>query len=210
MALDEAPPRAAGTAPRATPTPKPSRVAAVILAAGASTRLGHPKQLVLLQGERLLDRAIRIARAAGCDPVVIVLGSHAERIAKECDLTRVLVVHNGEWQEGLASSIQAGISALPKTAEAAIVMTCDQPAVSPQHLILLMAACREQPSASSYAGRKGIPACFSRGTFGLLEALRGDGGAKHLLVSATPVDLLMGELDVDTEEALEAARSLFK
>ena len=165
---------------------------------------------VLFGGEHLLDRTIRIARAAGCDPVVIVLGSNAERITAECDVTRASVVYNAEWQEGLASSIRVGISALPRTAEAAIVMTCDQPAVSPQHLRLLMEACREQPSASSYAGKNGIPACFLRGTFALLETLRGDVGAKHLLASATPVDLPFGEVDVDTEGALETARSLFE
>ncbi len=185
-------------------------VAAIILAAGASTRLGRPKQLVTLGGERLLDSAIRIACEAGCDPIVVVLGSHAERITAECDLRRASVVYNAQWQEGLASSIRVGVTALPRAAEAAIVMTCDQPAVSPKHLHLLMEACGGQPSASRYAGRKGIPACFPRGNFALLETLRGDVGARDLLTSASPVDLLMGEVDVDTEETLDTARSLFE
>ena len=86
-------------------------IAAVVLAAGASTRLGEPKQLIAIGGETLLERAVRTAREAGCAPVVVVLGADAERIRERCDLGDALAVVNEEWQEGMASSIRIGVAA---------------------------------------------------------------------------------------------------
>jgi CTP:molybdopterin cytidylyltransferase MocA len=185
------------------------RVAAVILAAGASTRLGEPKQLAMLGGERLLERAVRVAVEAGCTPVVVVLGAEAERILAECDFRTADVVINEAWREGMAASIRAGVAAIAGVCDAAVVMTCDQPAVTADHLRKLAATCGEVPAASAYAGRKGVPACFAAGHFAELMNLHGDAGARSLLESAQAVDLESGELDIDTLESLEAARTAF-
>ncbi len=180
-------------------------VAAVILAAGRSSRLGEPKQLVVLGGERLLDRAVRVAIEAGCTPVVVVLGAAAERIVAECALGTATVVMNEAWASGMASSIRAGVAGL--NADGAILMTCDQPAVAADHLRRLMS--QDEPAASSYAGRRGVPAYFPRRCFAELLLLEGDAGAKALLQSARTVELAGGELDIDTREAVQIARARY-
>ena len=117
---------------------------AVVLAAGASVRLGEPKQLVTIAGETLLERAVRAAREAGCSPVVVVLGADAERIAEQCDLSDAVVVVNDAWSEGMASSIRVGVGAL-QDADGVVLMTCDQPAVSAAHLRALLQAFMDDP-----------------------------------------------------------------
>jgi CTP:molybdopterin cytidylyltransferase MocA len=176
------------------------KTAAVVLAAGASTRLGEPKQLVRLAGETLLERAVRTAREAGCSPVVVVLGAEAEQIAEECDLSDAVVVVNEEWSEGMASSIRVGVGAL-QDADGVVLMTCDQPAVSAAHLRALMKT--GAATASVYAGRRGVPAYLPASSFAQLLELRGDVGARELLRGADAVELANGELDVDTAEDLE-------
>jgi molybdenum cofactor cytidylyltransferase len=182
------------------------RVGAVVLAAGASKRLGAPKQLVRLGPETLLERAVRVAREAGCLPVVVVLGASAASIQAASELGDALVVVNEDWAEGMGSSIRVGLRVLAD-ADACVVMTCDMPAVTCAHLRLLMAS--GEMTASSYAGRRGVPAYFPVGTFQLLLELHGDGGAKDLLRSARCVELSSGELDVDTVEDLRRAQELF-
>jgi CTP:molybdopterin cytidylyltransferase MocA len=187
-----------------------TRVAAVVLAAGESSRLGEPKQLVHLQNERLLERAVRVAAEGGCEPVVVVLGAASERIVAECALDSASIVVNADWAEGMSSSIRLGIASVAHEADAAIVMTCDQPAVTAGHLRNLIDLCKTVPVASSYAGRRGVPACFPAGCFGELLELSGDAGARALLASAPTVALAGGELDIDTLDALETARSVYR
>jgi CTP:molybdopterin cytidylyltransferase MocA len=180
--------------------------AAVVLAAGASTRLGEPKQLVVIGGETLLDRAVRAAREAGCSPVVVVLGAEAERIAERCELGDAVVVVNPEWKEGMASSIHVGVGAVGG-ADGVVLMTCDQPAVTAEHLLVLVAS--GEVTASAYAGRQGVPAYFPAAAFAELLELRGDAGARELLRQAPTVELVGGELDVDTAADRAAAERLF-
>lgn len=170
--------------------------AAVILAAGASTRLGEPKQLVRLGGETLLERAVRVAREAGCEPVVVVLGAEAERVLAACDLRDARVVRNEQWREGMASSVHAGVAAADG-ADGVVLMTCDQPAVTAEHLRALMVS--GAVTASAYSGRRGVPAYFPASSFPELMRLTGDAGARELLREASVIDLAGGELDVDTE-----------
>jgi CTP:molybdopterin cytidylyltransferase MocA len=184
--------------------------AAVVLAAGASVRLGEPKQLVRLAGETLLQRAIRIAHEAGCAPVVVVLGADAEQIAAQCDLSDAVVVVNDAWSEGMASSIRVGVGRLgmvAKDANGVVLMTCDQPAVSAAHLRALMKT--GAATASAYAGRRGVPAYLPAAAFAELMELRGDSGARELLREAAAVELAGGELDVDTVEDLAEAERIF-
>jgi CTP:molybdopterin cytidylyltransferase MocA len=184
----------------------------VVLAAGASTRLGEPKQLVELGGERLLERAARVAREAGLAPLVVVLGCRAEEIQKTSRLGGASIVLNRNWAEGMGSSIRAGVSATGGGVDGLILMTCDQPAAGPEHLRRLVEAgvAKGEAVGSRYAGRVGVPAFFPAPCFIQLLGLRGDQGARNLLSEAAAVELPDGELDVDTAANLDAARQLFE
>ncbi len=175
------------------------KCAALILAAGASSRLGIPKQIVRMDGETLLDRAVRIAQEADCNPIVVVLGAHEEQIRTECRLPGVKIVSNANWPEGMGASLARGIAEL-KDAPGVVVMTCDMPAVSADHLRLLGSS--GSLACSYYGGRNGVPAFFPSTSFPELMRLGGDAGAKALLHNAQRVPLLGGEWDIDTPEDL--------
>jgi molybdenum cofactor cytidylyltransferase len=185
-------------------------IAAIILAAGASTRLGEPKQLVEIAGETLLERAVRTARDAGCSPLIVVLGSGYVEILGNTRLGDAVPVINAEWPEGMASSIRLGVRTLAFIAKATpgvVLMTCDQPAVTASHLRALIAT--GLVTASSYAERRGVPAYFPNRSFAALMQLRGDLGARDLLRDSPVIDLPGGELDIDTAPDLDTAKQLF-
>jgi molybdenum cofactor cytidylyltransferase len=185
-------------------------IPAVVLAAGASTRLGEPKQLVMLGGETLLARAVRIAREAGCLPVVVVVGAEYVQVLGNSVLGDVVTVINDNWEEGMGSSIRLGVGALAfaaKDAEGVLLMTCDQPAVTAKHLFQL--TLRAELKASRYAGKNGVPAFFPKEYFGKLMELKGEAGARGLLAEARYEELENGELDMDTVDDLKRARELF-
>ncbi len=187
------------------------KVAAIVLAAGASTRLGEPKQLARVGGERLLERALRSATEAGCDPVLAVLGAHAQEIATVCGLDPAAIVINPGWSDGMASSVRAGIAALRRDLNGVVLMTCDQPAVTAEHLLQLIAEGLrgDEMVGSGYAGRCGVPAFIPCSRLEELQRLRGDKGARDLLEGALTIPLDGGELDVDRPESLAAARLRF-
>jgi molybdenum cofactor cytidylyltransferase len=184
--------------------------AALILAAGASSRLGSPKQLARLGEETLLERAVRIAGEAGCSPVLVVLGANAEEIQAGCKLGTAEILQNPGWAQGMGSSLRLGIERLSNEA-AVVVLTCDQPAVSAGHLRQLMIESEGlgKAVASAYGGRHGVPACFPAACFGDLLRVEGDSGARSLLASAHAIALVDGDLDVDTAESLREARRRF-
>lgn len=185
-------------------------IAAVVLAAGGSTRLGEPKQLVELGGEALLERAVRLCREAGLSPVIVVLGARAAEIVTQCDLRDAQVVRCERWAEGMSQPLVAGVAAVSETkAGSALVMTCDMPFVTPQHLTALCRK-RNEVCASAYAGRRGVPAHFPRAVFGQLMRLEGDAGARELLQSAKAIALSEEDaLDVDTVDDVVRARERF-
>jgi CTP:molybdopterin cytidylyltransferase MocA len=194
------------------------RVPAIILAAGASRRLGRPKQLLLAGGEALLARTIRVVSEAGAGPVLVVLGANRESIAEGLDLSLVHAVANAGWESGIASSIRAGIEELLRLhaeVDAVMILVCDQPRLSADHLQSLMDRYAEanDPAivASRYAGIAGIPAIFPASQFPRLLALEGDAGARFLLRNPecpmTAVDFAGGEDDIDTPEDLARLRS---
>lgn len=184
-------------------------VAAIVLAAGASHRLGQPKQLLMHGGETLLARAIRLAREAGAAQVLAVLGANFEIICATVALDQAVPVINDLWQQGIASSIHAGLKALDAVAPdatGALIMSCDQPRLTAAHLANLIETFAAQPEpsipASVYAGVLGIPAVFPRVALTHLRALEGDRGARALLVKP-PCPLIAvpfpgGEIDIDT------------
>lgn len=185
-----------------------SAVAAIVLAAGASRRLGQPKQLLLLAGETLLARSIRMASEAGADPVFVVLGAHHEMIRSEVASNCAIFIVNENWEQGIASSIHAGLAALEASAPNAsgsLILSCDQPRLTAEHLCALMEAfvAHPEPSivASAYADVRGGPAVFPRTAFSHLHALRGDKGARSLLLEP-PCPLIAlsfkgGDVDID-------------
>lgn len=155
---------------------------AVILAAGASRRMGSPKQLLSWEGTPLVCRAVGSAQAVLGDRVLVITGCCAGQVTEALACTGVRSVHNTQWNEGVASSLRVAVSALPDDCDAVLFCSCDQPGVgAPQLQALLDARRDDQVVAASYAGTVGIPACFPRSRFGALSALRGEHGAKALL-----------------------------
>lgn len=182
------------------------KIPAVILAAGASRRLGEPKQLVCLGGETLVHRTARVALEA-CDPVLVVVGSEWELVKGALSDLPVCCLRNLEWEEGMASSLRTAVSALPLDARAALLLVCDQPAVDRALLNAMLDLHHAHPSrrvACAYSGTLGIPALLPRADFDALLDLRGDRGARGLLQAegVLAVSFPDGALDIDHPEDL--------
>lgn len=183
------------------------RLGAVVLAAGASKRLGEPKQWLRWEGETLLRRAVRIAAEVAKD-VVVVLPPQAEVYVPELDGLAVRAIANPEAEEGMASSLRLGIRSLGAV-KGAFLLTIDQYAVSQEWLRTLKAAFEASPSvpvASAYSGTVGIPALLPASLFPEVAKLQGDRGAKALLTSAHALPFQEGAWDVDTPEDLKRFR----
>lgn len=190
------------------------RCAAVVLAAGASTRLGQPKQLLRIDGESLLRRTARLAVEAGGSPVVVVLGFKADDMRAELDSLPVAAVLNPGWPEGMGASLRAGMEAIRASdpqPQAVLVLVCDQPRLTAGHLRSLLSRHsgtqgKVAITASVYAGRAGVPAVFSAGLFPQLLLSSGDRGAKDLIRAhagaVQGIPWPEGELDLDRPEDL--------
>jgi CTP:molybdopterin cytidylyltransferase MocA len=198
----------------ATATP-PFRFGAVILAAGASTRMGTPKQLLELDGQPLVVRAAAAALASPAWPVVVVLGAHAEKIRPVLARLPVLIADSPAWAEGMAASIRAGVTTLRQFSRAldgALVALCDQPAFSPEVIAHLVAAQRTSGrsiAAAHYHGRNGAPALFLHEHFETLTHLTGEEGARTLLNGdpARVASVALPELAVDLDTPEDVARA---
>jgi len=185
----------------------------VILAAGASRRLGQAKQLIDHDGQTLLAKTAEAALSTGMQPVIVVLGAHAEAVRHCVDWEDLTIVVNPDWKEGMASSLRTGLHHLLRTepqTEAAILMVCDQPYVSPDILTQLLqrqAATGLPAAACTYVGRMGTPALFHRSLFPELLQLEGDTGARKWLAqhpeSVATLPFGKGDLDIDTPEDLD-------
>ncbi|GMU09360.1 nucleotidyltransferase family protein [Corallococcus caeni] len=188
-------------------------VAVVVLAAGGSSRLGQPKQLLRHEGTSLVRRAARSALDAS-PVVVVVLGARRDDVASELDGLAVRCVDNPEWALGQGSSLHAGLRALPPDVDGAVLMLCDQLRVDAAHLRSLISTFERTHApiiASAYASTRGVPALFSRALFSELEALPPTDGARGLIARdpsrVVEVALPGGEEDVDTaEDALRLTR----
>lgn len=152
-------------------------VAGLVLAAGAGTRFGQPKAPVVLDGERLVDRAVRVLSEGGCDPVYVVLGAWVGDV----DGADILV--NDDWPEGMGSSLRLGLQALSEqtTADAVIVTLVDLPGLTPE-AIRRIADTDADLAAASYSGERGHPVKMARRHWAeAIAVARGDEGARRLL-----------------------------
>ena len=178
-------------------------IPAVILAAGASRRLGVPKQALLWQGEALLHRTARVALESAYSPVLVVVGAAVEASLEALAGLEVEVVTNPAWAEGMGTSIRAGVAALPGDAQAVLLLVCDQPNLSKEvleEIRRLHGRAPDQVIASTYAGIRGVPALFPKQRFPELLALAGDRGAQGLFRKGDiqEVPFPGGDRDVDT------------
>ena len=161
-----------------------SKTEAIVLAAGTSSRMGQPKQLLKINGQSLVRHTITTAFAAGIERITVVLGAYAGEVLEEIRDLPVRIAINADFATGIASSIRAGINQLEETCEEALILTCDQTLVSAEDLRCLVAKYnRFKPMicASSYGDVIGIPAIFSRTLFRELRELQGDRGARSLI-----------------------------
>lgn len=183
----------------------------LLLAAGSSTRLGRPKQLLSWGTTTLLRHSAETALAAELGPVIVVLGAVDEPCREALRELPVRVVGNPLWEEGMGSSIAAGMASISEAdAEGVLIALADQPAVTAETMRGLAKAFRRGESsmvASAYAGTHGPPAVFAARMFGRLRGLSGKAGAKALFADGevTGVPCPEAELDIDTEADLQRA-----
>jgi molybdenum cofactor cytidylyltransferase len=187
----------------------------IVLAAGASTRFGSPKQLVRVAGRPLLHTAVTRAAEVTGNALIVVLGSGAAQLAPLLKHSPGAVVINQVWREGLASSIRAGVARLPAACSAVMLLLADQPSVTADDLRRLAGSWRKQPqhiAAALYGGSCGAPAIFPRSSFRALSELRGDSGAQALLMRdpdrVVRVPMPSAAIDVDTPEDLLALETV--
>jgi len=182
----------------------------IILAAGSSSRMGQPKQRLVYQDKTLLQRAIEAAKGVQAHALLVVLGANNQTILDDVDSKHLDIVINPEWEQGMSSSIKSGITALqtlyPKVNDV-LMMLCDQPFVGTELLIKLIEA--KPPTddaivACKYKDTIGVPVLFSKDWFADLQDLKGEDGAKKLLlihqnkVVTVPFD--QGSIDIDTPD----------
>lgn len=186
----------------------------VIMAAGASTRFGKPKQLLQYRGKTLLDHAVNEAINAKADAVVLILGKNADMFQKEIDKEKVRVVINKDWEEGMASSVRLGLNTLLKSKpymDAVIFMVCDQPHISSSvlnELIITQQKTTKQIVTCNYGGSIGPPALFHKKYFKELAKLNGDVGARNIIQQnmhdVATIQFPEGKIDIDTKEDYDA------
>jgi molybdenum cofactor cytidylyltransferase len=192
-----------------------SRTAAVILAAGTSTRMGTVKQLLRLDDRPLLQHVIDNVRASGVTEIVVVLGFAEEAIRREIDAQNARVVINESYQQGMGTSLKAGLSAVDPSAEAAIIVLADQPFVQPATMDRLISEhrqCKAQIVIPIYRGFRGNPVLLDRAVFPEIMTLNGDMGCRAIFgdhlegTVKVPVDDVGILLDVDRPGDFEKLR----
>jgi molybdenum cofactor cytidylyltransferase len=165
-------------------------IGTAILAAGASRRLGQPKQLISIEGQQLVRRMAEVTLQSGCQPVAVVLGAHATEVSAAVAGLPVVCLSNPEWDEGMGSSVRAAAEWASSAAlDALMLVLVDQLRLSSGHLDALRAASDQgrRIAASAYQGVLGVPAIFPRRFFPAMQALKGDSGARQLLRGSFPV-----------------------
>ncbi|MBF0475542.1 MAG: nucleotidyltransferase family protein [Deltaproteobacteria bacterium] len=195
------------------PTPPRRPVTGLVLAAGRSTRLGRPKQLVRIGGQSILSRIVSAALASDLDQVLVVLGYQAEEVAHDLSplagSTRLKLVINPEFDRGMSSSLQAGLRQLPEETAGVMVLLGDQPVIHPEAINRLIFAFLNSDAplcVPLVAGARVTPVIFGRSMFPHLEVLTGDVGGRNVVNQffhqAVKVDVTgwLDPADLDTED----------
>jgi molybdenum cofactor cytidylyltransferase len=191
---------------------KRKRIAIIILAAGDATRFGKPKQLFPFRGEPLIGHAARAATGTDHRPVFVVVGANGKQLFWNLSEYHVVYTSNPRWDSGIASSIRIGLKTALDSVEfldAAIFMTADQPLVTTATLDRLVGAYLSSDktiAACSYEDTLGIPVLFDTRYFSELLSLKGDQGAKEIILAhrdqVAEVEAPEAAVDIDTEEEL--------
>lgn len=161
-----------------------SRVAAIVLAAGGSSRMGQPKQLLPVRGRPMVRRVTEAVCASGLAQVVVVVGAHAEAVKDALEGLPVDIVTNPAWAEGMSISVRVGLHALQPDTPAVLMVLADQPALVPdliQRLVSRYWATAAPIVLPSYQGQRGNPVLFDRALFPELMAVEGDRGGRALI-----------------------------
>ncbi len=176
-----------------------SSVAGLVLAAGSGSRFGEPKAPVVVDGERLVDHAVRCLREGGCDPVVVVLGAWVG------DVPHADVIVNAEWQGGMGSSLRAGLHALEDNdVDAVLVTLVDLPGLTPQAVARIVNT-DDEIVVATYSGERGHPVRLARKHWpDVIAVAAGDAGARGFLAGRTDITLVeVGDIadgaDLDTQ-----------
>jgi molybdenum cofactor cytidylyltransferase len=192
----------------------------VVLAAGQSARLGRPKQLLQFEGKTLLEAVVEKAVTIAVGPIAVVVGAALGEVMERLKQMPVDIIHNPDWKEGMGSSLSNGVSEIlikNPNLDGLMVLVCDQPLLTTEHLIQLLKQQQKTGMAavaSSYQNRLGTPAVFHKSFFEELKCLKGDEGARKLiagkmnLVAALPFE--DGAFDIDTNEDYERLMNLKK
>jgi molybdenum cofactor cytidylyltransferase len=189
-----------------------AEVGAIVLAAGSSSRMGQPKQLLPIDGQPMVRRVTEAMCESGLGQVVVVVGAHAEAVTAALAGLPVEIVTNQDWAEGMSTSLRAGLGALGPEVQAVLIALADQPALTPDLLRTLVA--RHQSSgapitAPFYRGQRGNPVLFDRNLFPELLAVEGDRGGRALFaryhgqIECLEVDDPAVIQDIDTYEDYE-------
>ena len=194
--------------------PRSSKIGLILLAAGASNRLGNfPKQLLEFRGKTLARHSAENALASECGKICVVLGANAEKIKREIDDLPIAIVVNENWQSGMSSSLKCGLEKLLEiepNLSAVVVMLGDQPLIDSTIINRLIEAFSETQKpviASQYAETVGVPAIFARSVFNEILNLSADGGAKQVIkkyaASVEKISVPEAAFDVDTRTDYE-------
>ena len=198
--------------------PEGRNVAALVLAAGQSRRMGGPNKLLAeIAGKPLVRRVVEQTLASRAKPVVVVTGHQREKVEAALAGLPITFTHNPDFADGLSTSLKAGIAALPEEADAAVVCLGDMPQVDAALIDRLSDAFDPERGAlivaPTFGGKRGNPVVWARRFFSELAALQGDVGARHLIgahadaLVEVPAENRGVFLDVDTPDALAAARA---
>lgn len=189
------------------------KIAVIILAAGSSSRLGKPKQLLQFQNQTLINGAVKTALAIRPEAVIVVSGFLHQELVTELETLPVIISHNKNWPEGMGSSIEEGMKAVNQLEslgeiEAVLFLLSDQPLITEEHLQKLITQFyidkRSTIIATGYARTQGVPAIFDKSLFPVLQNLPGNKGAQWLFktyseqVSVVPFE--GAAIDIDTQE----------